>query len=462
MEVREPAAAATAPPLRREHHEVERQHRLHLAPRLAAPAGLVARLDRLDHHALVPGGERLGEEALGLGRIGGGDPRHRERADRAVEQRQALAQRPIDERLAIEVEHVEEERAQHAEVEPPRSPEPAHRVLERARRLVLVQTQHLSVEHDGIDVERRRDRGDLGQPVGDVVQVAREDPHAGARAVDLDARAVDLPLDRRRARGGERRGRIRRRRREHRQDRPTDLERDGGQAGLALGERDPRGCGEIAAEHRRSAHRGRAHLRRPRDRVAHHARECALAQLADEQAREEVGLGGGRARKERGDPARVALPQSRRRPSRPLRRGIARRRRSRALATARRARRDSRDGRPTDADPPLRQLARQERDRGSDLTRREALQQLRRAARSSPRAWASRPPPPTSRRDRRRALGREYGSTNSISGAGCTSGCTTSRERRPASRSSCPRRRCAPNTRFRPRRCGSRGARPWP
>ena len=51
--------APAVPPLRAEHDEVQRVHRLHLLPRLAAPARRVGRVERLDHDALVPGGQRL-------------------------------------------------------------------------------------------------------------------------------------------------------------------------------------------------------------------------------------------------------------------------------------------------------------------------------------------------------------------------------------------------------------------
>ena len=48
----QPLAAAVAP-LGREHDEVERVHGLDLEPARAAPAGLVGRVERLHHHALV-------------------------------------------------------------------------------------------------------------------------------------------------------------------------------------------------------------------------------------------------------------------------------------------------------------------------------------------------------------------------------------------------------------------------
>jgi hypothetical protein len=112
-----------------------------------------------------------------------------------------------------------------------------------------------SAQHRGGDVERGGDRDHFGEPLADVVQVAREDPHVAAGAVYLDARAVDLPLDRRGAGGRERRGRVRRGRGQHRQHRASDLEREGGESRLAVGERDLCGAREVTGEHRRAAQR---------------------------------------------------------------------------------------------------------------------------------------------------------------------------------------------------------------
>ena len=65
---------------------------------------------------------------------------------------------------------------------------------------------------------------DLRQPRGHVVQRAREDPHRVAGAVDLDPRPVELPLDRGRPGLLQRGVHVRRRRGQHRRDRPPDLE----------------------------------------------------------------------------------------------------------------------------------------------------------------------------------------------------------------------------------------------
>ena len=62
---------------------------------------------------------------------------------------------------------------------------------------VLAHPQRLAVEHRLSTGSRRTAADDPGQRVGDVVEVARVDPHLVAAAVDLDANPVELPLDRR-------------------------------------------------------------------------------------------------------------------------------------------------------------------------------------------------------------------------------------------------------------------------
>ena len=68
VQVAEPADAPTVAPLGGQHDQIERVHRLDLAPPGASAAGLVRRLDRLHHHAFVAGGDRVGGERFGLRR----------------------------------------------------------------------------------------------------------------------------------------------------------------------------------------------------------------------------------------------------------------------------------------------------------------------------------------------------------------------------------------------------------
>ena len=102
----------------------------------------------------------------------------------------------------------------------------------------------------------------LGHAAGHVVERAREHGHVGAVAMDLHARAVELPLDRRRARAGERGGHVGRGPGQHGRQRAADGEPHGAQPVEAVGERDRRHGRQVAAERERAAHLGGGHARR--------------------------------------------------------------------------------------------------------------------------------------------------------------------------------------------------------
>ena len=119
--------------------------------------------------------------------------------------------------------------------------------------------------------------------------------------MDLDARAVELAVDH--ALADLLHGLLQRRRRrgEHRLDRPADLQPEAVQALLAFAQRrlgdDPR----ITAQHRRAVDRRARDAGRHRDRVGHHARQRALADLAGDQPAQERLLVLGRAGEELDD-----------------------------------------------------------------------------------------------------------------------------------------------------------------
>ncbi len=87
--------------------------RLDLAPRAAAPPGVVRRVERLHHHALVAGGDGALEERGRLAGVGRDDRRQPGlgRDDRR-QQLAAHGQRLVDDGRAAGVEHVEEVRRQ--------------------------------------------------------------------------------------------------------------------------------------------------------------------------------------------------------------------------------------------------------------------------------------------------------------------------------------------------------------
>ena len=178
---------------------------------------------------------------------------------------------------------------------------PARRLLERQWAAGLVQADRLAVEHQ-LPARQGADRGDhLGHPGGDLVEAAGEHGDVGAGAVHLDADAVELHVDhRRRAGRGERlvdRGGALR---EHRRQRPADLQPEPGQLGRSAGQRGHRHGAQVTGEQQRPADRRHRHLGGPGHGVGEQPGLGALPQLAAEQAGEQPLLvGGGRARRGR-------------------------------------------------------------------------------------------------------------------------------------------------------------------
>ena len=193
----------------------------------------------------------------------------------------------------------------------------------------------------------------------------------------LHARAVELPFERRGAEPRERVADVLRRLGEHRLHRLQQPDREAREPWRARDERRARDRAEVAREHRGAPHVADRHARRGGDRLEHHALERALAQLADQQADEEVLLG-----------ARGAGEQLAELPRALARRAFAPRRRDareRAVDFRERERRRGRrgaaaelaQGRVADPEPALPRLAGEERNCDLDLVGRGRAQARR-------------------------------------------------------------------------------------
>jgi hypothetical protein len=145
---------------------------------------------------------------------------------------------------------------------------------------VRLERDDLAVEHRRLERQRLHRVDDLGDAVADVRQAARERADLVAEAVHLEAGAVELPLDSGRARAVDRLRCALRRLREHRLERPEDLEPEAGKAVGTVRERRLRDGVEIAGEHKRTADVRRGYQSGVRHRLDHHAFERALAELA--------------------------------------------------------------------------------------------------------------------------------------------------------------------------------------
>src|SRR5439155_11941016 len=75
--------------------------------------------------------------------------------------------------------------------------EPAHGHLKRQRPAIRPESDRLTVEDGVREWQASRRFDDLGHGASHIVQLTRVDPHLVALLVDLNARAVELVLERR-------------------------------------------------------------------------------------------------------------------------------------------------------------------------------------------------------------------------------------------------------------------------
>ena len=106
--------------------------------------------------------------------------------------------------------------------------------------------------------------------------------------MDLHPDPVELPLQRRGAEALECAGHVVARRGEHRLHRAPDLEPEAGQRVDPTRQSCRRDRADRAAQHRRPAYGSGRDLRGLGDRLEHHALERTLAQLAGEQAAQQL------------------------------------------------------------------------------------------------------------------------------------------------------------------------------
>ena len=230
-------------------------------------------------------GARVGGRERGHAQVGWHDLAH---DPPALALRQGHAGMPTDQQA---VEEAGAERHLAAElVDLELAAEPPHGVLEGL-------WPAIGAERDGLAVEDGLGRGDaahavdhLGHRVAEPLPLPAVDLDALARLVHLDADAVELSLDGHLAEALER---LRRRgggARQHGENRPEEPDSPCGEARRAFTECLLAHEGEVALDHERVAHHrgleasGRGH------RLGQHALQRALAELADQPARQEGAL----------------------------------------------------------------------------------------------------------------------------------------------------------------------------
>jgi len=293
MHIREPSPASSMPPLRREHHEVERVRRLHLEPPLAPPAGLVRRVQRLGHDPLVPAGECLIEESLGLLGRGRHRTRYQQPARRYLaERRKAALLRLVEQRLTVDIQEVEEEGSerqvapQTLDVQP--AAEPAHRRLKRKRRTVRSERDRLAVQDQLPRGEGARPLDQLGHGHRHVLQAAGVDLHFVVPLVELHPGAVELELERGPAEPRHCVGRVLRRLSEHRKHGTEQANAEARQPRRTFHKRHAGHARQVPRRHGGAPHRLARHARGLCHGLEHQPLERSLAQLADHEAREKA------------------------------------------------------------------------------------------------------------------------------------------------------------------------------
>ncbi len=264
------------------------------APRRPASYGGV---QRLDHHALVAGGQRRGQRPRRAGRLGRPPIRRGTRCAARAPPRPApppaLAPAGVEQVRAVQRAARRRRTGDSGsgaraagDVEPGADPARGH--LERPRPPVRRPARSPRRRARAAVAGSARGRLDhLGHPGGDVVQAAGEDRDLVAVAVHLHPDAVELLTRPRPGPAGSSAAPSRRRccASIGCTGRPTSSRKPASAAAPPASAASATGP-SVAAQHHRPPHVARpATPGGPGDRVEHHALEGALAQLADEQPR---------------------------------------------------------------------------------------------------------------------------------------------------------------------------------
>src|SRR5207245_684349 len=199
--VGEPADAAARAAIGGDDHAVHRLRRLQLEPALATPARLVGRAQVLGHHALVAGGQRTGEDRMGLGhRRDHGALGQIAAAGHASEGPPSTLRGLVDEGLALGDQAIEEVQGQRnlaeERLDVVDAAEATHQLLEGQRSASRIEGDDLAVEDERRAAEAAAaDLGDIGTARGAVGQAAGPDPDAlAASAIASSTRPSDPPV----------------------------------------------------------------------------------------------------------------------------------------------------------------------------------------------------------------------------------------------------------------------------
>ena len=198
----------------------------------------------------------------------------------------------VQQRLAVEVEQVEEEERHRELVPHALDLEPAteapHGGLKGQRRPVGAKRDGLPLEDQLARGERPHRIDQLGHGGGDFVEPAGIDPHLVAAPVDLHPGAVQLVFDRGLPQLAERLGDGLRAPRQHRKHGLEQSHGEGGEARAVAVQRGARDRRKIARHHERASDLSGRTLGRRGDCLDHEPLQGALPELAHDEAGEEA------------------------------------------------------------------------------------------------------------------------------------------------------------------------------
>ena len=201
MKIAEPPLAASAAPLGRQNHQIQRAGLLDLQPALSPPAGRVGRIQGLRHHPLVPVRQRLFQESFALQGVrdnGVGD--QSSRRDQSRQRGETPPLGFVQQVGAVQIQQVEPERRQRQfraqAVHVQLAAEAAHGGLKRPRAAVGMQADHLAVQYQVAARQRPHGFHHFRDRQRHIVEAAREYGHSVARPVDLNPCAIQFVFER--------------------------------------------------------------------------------------------------------------------------------------------------------------------------------------------------------------------------------------------------------------------------
>src|SRR5436190_4907826 len=289
MQVRQLALPAAVAPLGGQHDEIERVGSLDLEPGAAPPPGFVCRLEPLRHEAFLAGGNRGVEKVLRLLGVGRHKPRGTLRFGHALgENFGARRVRLIEQRRAVQVEHIKEERNAPAQA--------FHCFLKAHRTPVSGEHDRLAIQDPRVHINILGYVDDGRKLGGDVFERARINSHLFRVFVDLNPNAVELILERRRSQRPQCLLNILCRLRQHWFERSKEFN-------LEARDVARRHRAQIPRQHHGAPHILGRQIARLGKRFDHDPLERALAQLSRYQPEQKVLLFSSRLGKERAEEA---------------------------------------------------------------------------------------------------------------------------------------------------------------